>query len=158
AKRSGKTFVLPDRTFPDHPIGFSLLAQECPAADRALRQALGYAAVNGARYIAISNGHQWILALTYVANQSLTDRSVMVFESLAAIHHRFRFFLNCFGPDAIRANRPADALLESRKAPAPRKLSQTLAVYPAPATRNQIVNELSAVIGAVWDEMRHDEE
>lgn len=157
AKKGGATFVLPDQKFSDRPIGFPLLAQECPDAEKALRQALGYAASEGARYIAISNGHQWLLTLTFVQNQSLADRSVFVFESLDAIQRRWRGFWDCFSPAAIYSNRPANALLESRKAPAPHKLSHNITNYPVPATRNVIANELSAVTGLVLDEVRHDE-
>jgi len=66
AKRQGQTFVLPKVDLPASPVGFSLLAKESPAAESALRQALGYAASEGARYIAITNGHQWLLTLTFV--------------------------------------------------------------------------------------------
>ena len=44
AKRSGKAFVLPDRAYPDAPVGFALLAQECREAESAMIQACGYAA------------------------------------------------------------------------------------------------------------------
>jgi hypothetical protein len=155
AKKSGATFVLPNVAFPVQPVGFQLIATECPDAVTALRQALGYAAGLGARYIAISNGHQWILMLTYVQNQPIEERSVFVFESLDALKAgRFRLFFETFSPIAINANSPADSLLESRKAPAPPKLSATIANYPVPADRNQIVNELSTVVDLVWDEVR----
>jgi len=158
AKNSGETFLLPDRTYPCVPIGFPLLAEECPEAEQAMRQALGYAALVGSRYIAITNGHQWLLTLTFVATQQVTERSVFVFESVDAIRDRFRTFWDCFSPHALTTNRPANALLESRKAPAPTKLSQRITNYPAPASRNEIVNELGTVISAVWDEVRNAED
>jgi len=139
-------------------VGFGLLAKECKDAEEALTQALGYAAITGARYIAITNGHQWILALTFVPNQPIAERSVYVFESLEAISARFRLFWDCFSPEGIAANRPASALLESRKAPPPPKTSHKTPNYPAPAVRNRIANELSTVLGAVWDTMQQDEE
>lgn len=158
AKKSGVTFLLPDRAYPSSPVGLPLLAKECPNAEVALRQALGYAAGEGARYIAISNGHQWIVTLTYVQNQSIADRSIFVFESLKVLKEsKFRLFFDCLGPQAIQANLPADKLLESRKAPAPAKLSASIINYPHAATRNQIVNEISMVTETIWDEVRNDE-
>lgn len=157
AKKSGATFAIPEAKYSALPVGLTLLAKECPEAEKALRQALGYAASEGARYIAITNGHQWILALTFVPNQRLEQRSVFVFESLEAIESRFRGFYDTFGPHAILGNRPADRLLESRKAPAPAKLSASIVNYPLPATRNFIANELYAATAAVLDEVRSSE-
>ncbi len=158
AKREEITFVLPENTFPSGPVGFGLLAKECPEADKALRQALGYAASLGARYIAISNGFQWLLTLTFVESQTVSERSVLVFESLKAIEEKFRLFWDCFSPEGVTANRATGSLLESRKAPPPSKLSQRIPNYPAPANRNQMANQLSVVLGAVWEDVRSDEE
>src|SRR5881296_2571685 len=70
AKRADISFVIQDAVFEPEPVTFALLEKEMPEAGCALRQALGYAASLGARYIAISNGHQWIIALTYVQSQN----------------------------------------------------------------------------------------
>lgn len=157
AKRSGITFVLPDRSFGKRPVAFSFLAQECPEAGNALRQAAGYAAQEGARYIAVSNGHQWILALAFVHNQPISERSVFVFESVEAIIDRFHQFWECFSPSGVLSNATSNALLESRKRPAPAKLSSRIDNYPVPAERNKLVHELDMVIGLVWDQMGSDE-
>ena len=158
AKRDGRTFVLPDVEIPAAPVGFPLLAKESPEAEQALRQALGYAASEGARYIAVTNGHQWLLTLSFVHNQSIAQRSVFAFESLDAIKNRkFRLFCNCFSPGAINGNLPANRLLESRKKPAPQKLSSSITNYPRPADRNVIANELYAATAAVWNEVKNDE-
>ncbi len=58
---------------------FGILATECLPATKALQQAIGYAATLGARYVAISNGHQWLLTLTFVPDQPLESRLVYVF-------------------------------------------------------------------------------
>ena len=100
AKRQGKTFALANTNLPSDPVGFSLLSKEAPAAENALRQALGYAASEGARYIAITNGHQWLLMLTFVHNQRIEQRSVFVFESIDIIKQsKFRLFHSCFSPE-----------------------------------------------------------
>ena len=131
AKRQGKGFVLPELKLPSEPIGFSLLTQESPEAEKALRQVIGYAAAEGARYVAISNGHQWLLMQAFIPNVPVDKRSVFVFESLEAIKEdKFRLFHSCFGPEGIRGNLPADKLLENRKAPAPSKLSSLIINYP----------------------------
>ncbi len=159
AKKAGETFVLGDRSYPERPVGFALLAKECPAAGAAMIQAAGYAAAQGSRYIAISNGSQWILALAFVDNQPVEERSVYVFESFQAIDDKFSRFWRCLSPEAIYANTPATSLLESRKAPAPAKLATRVTNYPAPADRNVIVNELAYVIEIVWDETNsHDDD
>jgi hypothetical protein len=49
-------------------------------------------------------------------------------------------------------------LLDTRKAPPPAKLSQRIGVYPAPATRNTIAGELGLILGAVWEEVKQDED
>src|SRR5580765_192279 len=156
AKREGDTFFLPEAKFGPGPFGFALLARECPDADRALRQAIGYAANFGARFVAISNGHQWLLSLTFVQNQTVDQRLVIVFESLEAIEKRFRQFWDCFSPAGVAANRATENLLDTRKAPPPRKLSQRLDVYPAPANRNALASNLGTILGAVWEELKHD--
>ncbi len=60
-------------------------------------------------------------------------------------------------PDAINGNIPANALLESRKRPAPPKLSANVTKYPLPANRNVIANEVYAATAAVWNEVKNDE-
>ena len=159
AKKSEETFVIPSRAFAvTAPVGFPLIAEECPAADRALRQALGYAASEGARFIAITNGFQWIITLTFVPNQNITERSVYVFESVDAIEKNFALFWNCFSQQGLLSNWAVNALLECRKAPPPSKLAQRLLNYPVPANRNQIADELGIVLGIVWDETRYEED
>jgi hypothetical protein len=157
AKKEGQTFVIPDKQLGDRAIGFGFLEAECPAAGKGLRQACGYAASEGARYVAISNGSQWLLALAFVQGQPIENRSVLVFQSVEDILARFSRFWECFSPDGIYSNRAASLLLESRKAPAPAKLSARITGYPVPASRNAVVNELEVVIGLVWDQMDADE-
>lgn len=152
AKKSDTYFLLPNCKVPAQPIGFGLLAKQCPAAEAALIQALQYASLEGARYVGITNGHQWILALAFVPNQPVSQRSVIVFESLQAIESRFSFFYETFGVDAILGNAPSRLLLESRKAPAPPKLAHKITNYPVPANRNVITNELTAVLSLMWEE------
>ncbi|MEX2317768.1 MAG: hypothetical protein WD669_11490 [Pirellulales bacterium] len=158
AKKSGSYFLLKRIDYPTEAVGLALLAKESPEAEAALRQAIGYAVTLGARYTAITNGHQWLLTLTYVPGETIEQRSVLVFESLESIKdNKFRQFFNCFSPAAVDGNKPADALLESRKAPAPNKLCTSIEKYPRPATRNPIANELWAALSAVWGEVRHGE-
>jgi predicted type IV restriction endonuclease len=92
AKKADESFVIPNVTFPAGASGFGLLAKECPEADKALRQAIGYAASLGVRYVGITNGHQWLIALTYVPSQTVDERQVIVFESLDALERKFRLF------------------------------------------------------------------
>ena len=101
AKKSDETFAIPVRVFAAAPVGFPLIAKECPAAELALRQALGYAASEGARFIAITNGFQWVITLTFVADQRVTGLSVYVFESVDAIEKKFGLFWNCFSHEGL---------------------------------------------------------
>ncbi|MBY0113951.1 MAG: hypothetical protein K2Y21_14125 [Phycisphaerales bacterium] len=157
AKRDADYFIVNKRTFPDRPASFSLIARESPSAEAALRQATSYAASLGSHYVAISNGHQWLLSLTYVQNQAIEDRMVFVSESIDAIQTRFHQFFECFSPQAVFANIASTRLLENRKAPAPAKLSTRITNYPTPADRNVISNELGYIVDLVWDEMQKDE-
>jgi hypothetical protein len=158
AKKAGETFLLKENHYSDSPVGFPLIAQQCKEADQALRQVLGYAAQVAPRYIAISNGHQWLIALAWVSNQTIDERSVFVFESVDAIKAKFARFWACFSPEGVRKNQAAAHLLESRKAPAPAKLSQRLAGYPEPAARNTLVNEIDIITTGVLEEVKKDEE
>src|SRR5208283_2232673 len=83
--------------------------------------------------------------------------SVFVFESIDAIKKKFRLFFECFSPAGINGNRAANRLLESRKAPAPPKLSSRILNYPVAAARNVISNELYLATMGVVDEVRTDE-
>lgn len=157
AKREQKTFLLPVRKYSEKPFGFGLLAEECKEAYDAMVQAAGYATNQGSRYIAISNGHQWLLTLSYVHNQPIDERLVYVFESVDAIKERFQVFWNCFSYNAIYSNIPAIELSESRKNPAPAKLSSTIPGYPLPIDRNYLKNELSYVLSIVWDELNSND-
>lgn len=157
AKRASKTFVLSDVKYSEKPVSLHLLSDESPAAEDALRQALTYALFLGARYVAISNGDQWILALTFVEKQHFKDRSVLVFESYIAIQDRFRLFFDCLSPQGVLANNCRQILSTPRTSPPPQKLSQKIHNYPRPALRNQLSNQLSAVLGAVWKAAREDE-
>jgi len=156
AKKEGVYFVLPDKKFPEEPIPFGLLSKESKDAVGALGQAQSYAQILGARYSAITNGSQWLLAMTFVANQRLEQRSVFVFESIQAIEDKFRTFFETFSPTALRANLPSQRLLDTRRAPAPPKLSSHIVGYPLPAERNKLVNTLRPVLQLVWDEMSAD--
>jgi hypothetical protein len=158
AKRDGDTFLLPEATFPSSPSVFALLSRECPAAENALRQAISYAAGFGAPLVAITNGHQWLIALTFEAGTPIQGRLVFVFESLDAIANHFRQFWKTFSPAGIASNRVLDTLRSPRKAPPPAKLSRRLALYPEPARRNHIAHDLSTILGAIWEDLRHDED
>jgi len=153
AKKDEQAFLLPSRKYSEKPVGFGLLAEECRDVYDAMVQAAGYATTLGSRYIAISNGHQWLLTLPYVANQPMDERLVYVFESVDAIKERFQLFWDCFSYHAIYSNNPAIGLSESRKNPAPAKLSTTIPGYPLPIGRNYLKNELSYVLSIVWDEL-----
>lgn len=157
AKKDGKAFVLPDRSFEARAYVFGLLAEECKEAAVAFEQAVGYSTQLGSRYTVISNGTQWLFALTYVSGQLLTQRNVFVFESYDAIRSRFRLFWNCMSPIGVYGNAVSEMLLESRMAASPAKLSIGIPAYPRPAERNVLVNELDYILGAVWDEVSDDE-
>ncbi len=151
AKRAGICFVLPDREYTASPYAFGLLAKECPEAMEALQQAAGYALAQGCRYVGISNGHQWLFALTFVPDQPLSERQVYVFESMNGIESKFRLFWDCFSRAGIQDNSACNGLLESRRVPAPPKFSARIAGYPNPAGRNVFANELSYILDLVWD-------
>ena len=105
AKKDEIAFLLASRKYSEKPFGFGLLAEECRCAYNAMVQAAGYATNLGSRYIAISNGHQWLLTLSYVPNQPINERLVYVFESVDAIKERFQLFWDCFSYHAIHSNR-----------------------------------------------------
>ena len=157
AKRSGIDFVLPARSFEDRPYAFGLLAKECPQAMNALNQAIGYAATLGARYVAISNGHQWLLSLTFVQGQVLERRLVYVFESLEVISSRFLKFYSCFSKECIQKNTVSRDLLDTLKLPPPAKMSSHVPGYPLPASRNIFQNEVSYILDYVWQIMSQEE-
>ncbi|HWP67824.1 MAG TPA: hypothetical protein VN437_00895 [Rectinemataceae bacterium] len=157
AKRDGTTFILPNQRIPDRPMGFGILAALCPDAASAMRQASGYAAAEGARFVAISNGHQWILSLAYVVNQSIEERSVIVFPTFDQIERRFDQFWECFSPSGVYSNSVSSLLLESRKAPAPPKLSRGITTYPAPINRNKLSDDIDSVTRLVWDNLNADD-
>lgn len=157
AKRHGIEFVLPNRVFETRPYVFGILSTECPAAAKALQQAIGYAATLGARYVAISNGDQWLMSMTFVPHQPLEARLVYVFESLDAILTRFGTFWSCFSSEGLQQNAVVKELLDTLKLPAPAKLSSFIPGYPVPATRNVFQNELSYILDYVWQVMSQDE-
>ena len=158
AKKNGETFLLPNRAYGSRPVSFDLISEECPAAEAAMGQAIGYAAQLGAKYVAISNGHQWLLTLCYVAQQPLRRRSVFIFESFEAITKRFDQFWKCFSREGVYSNTASEELLECRKAPPPPKLSSLIQNYPVPADRNVIANELSVVLKILWEDLNKDED
>jgi hypothetical protein len=157
AKRSAIDFVLPDLSFENRPYVFGVLATECPLATKALQQAIGYAATLGSQYVAICNGHQWLLTFTFVLDQPLNSRLVYVFESFDAIATRFGTFWDCFSPQGLVNNAVAKDLLDTLKLPAPAKLSSFIPGYPVPATRNIFQNELSYILDYVWQVMSQEE-
>ncbi len=157
AKRSGMDFVFKNRKFENRPYAFGLLAKECSAAMDALQQAIGYAATLGARYVGISNGHQWLFSLTFVPRQPLEKRLVYVFESLDAISNYFMKFLSCFSPKGIGRNEVSHDLLETLKLPAPAKLSSRIPGYPLSADRNVFQNELSYILDFLWQLIAQEE-
>ncbi len=158
AKRSGIEFVISDRSFSDRPYNFGLFAKECPDAFKALQQAIGYAATLGARYVAISNGHQWIFTLTFVQNQPIEKRLIYAFESFDAISERFSHFCKCFTPDGLRRNEVRRYLLDTLRQPSPAKLSAKIPGYPLIATRNVFQNEITYILDYVWQVMSKDEQ
>jgi len=157
AKRSGIAFILPDREFQNRPYRFGILAEECPKAAKALNQAIGYAATLGARYVAVSNGHQWLFSLTFIHGQPLERRLIHVFESIDAISSRFSKFCSCFSKQGIEQNAVGRDLLDTLKIPAPPKLSSKIPGYPVAASRNVYQNELSYILDYVWQIMSQDE-
>lgn len=157
AKRDGESFVLSGLTHSSEPVGFGLLAKESKHARDAMIQAASYASSLGSMYVAISNGHQYIITLAYVSRVSIEQRSVMVFESLDAIDSRFRDFYDSLSPTGVQANTLATKLIESRRAPAPAKLSAAIQGYPRSADRNVIANEIGWVLSTVWDKAHEND-
>ena len=159
AKAEGVPFVLPNRAYPTEPVPFSLIASECPQAAGALTQAQNYANQLGALYTGISNGNQWLLSMTFVSGKSIEDRLVYVFESLDAIQNdKFRAFFECFSPVAIRSNLPSQKLLDTRRAPAPAKLSSRINGYPIHADRNMLAQSVGGVLQLVWEAIDGDQD
>jgi hypothetical protein len=151
AKKAGISFSVPSNKFKTTPLCFALLEAETPEIGKALRQAQAYASSLGTRYVAITNGHQWLLTLTFVQSQSVTNRQVIFFDSLSCIRDHFRQFWQCFSQQMLSTNNVIPLLIESRKKPAPPKPSSSIAGYPVPSNRNAYVNELSSVLHVVWD-------
>jgi len=157
AKKTGTTFAIPQKSFENRPYIFGLLAKESRDAAKALQQAIGYAANLGTRYVAISNGHQWIFTLTFVPDQPIENRLIYIFESLAAISNRFQTFCDCFSMYGLEKNAVSRDLLDSIKQPAPAKLSSKIPGYPQPASRNIFQNELSYILEYVWQVLSQEE-
>lgn len=157
AKRDGISFLIKNCTFENRPYAFGFLAKECKDAAKALQQAIGYAATVGSRYVAITNGHQWLLTLTFVQDQPLDDRLVFVFESLDAIENRFRRFVECFSKEHLSQNTPLVSLVEALQKSPPPKLASSIPGYPQAATRNVFRNELAFILDYVWRLMSEDE-
>ncbi len=150
AKREGVNFLLSEDVPPDRPIPFDLLARESRDAADALRQATAYAVNIGVPYSAISNGHQWLLALTFVHGKPIESRSVIAFASLDYINQNFRWFWNAFSQLAVSTHAPTPHLLESRFNAPPSKLATRIANYPEPADRNVLRNDLSTTLEPLW--------
>lgn len=157
AKRAGVSFTVPQAKFEPRPVTFGLLEIESKAAASAMRQVIGYAASLGARYVALSNGSQWLLALTFVQSQALDERQVIILDSFTSIRDHFRQFWTCFSRNALSNNEICASLLESRKKPAPQRLSASIAGYPIASHRNQFLNELSYILNTVWDVLSRTE-
>ncbi|QHI68729.1 hypothetical protein [Tichowtungia aerotolerans] len=157
AKRIGKTFALETDTLENRPYSFGFIASESKEAADALQQAIGYAATLGAHYVAITNGRQWLLTLTYVDGKALLDRLVYIFESFDAIKERFRLFCQCFSKSHLTRHEIHGALLDILLKPAPSKASARIPGHPQPAERNIFQNELSYVLDYVWQVMSQDE-
>jgi len=156
AKRDEDSFVVNGGPYEDVAVPFRLLAEESKSALAALKQVQGYAVQLGAQYMAISNGRQWLMALTFVPGQDIEDRMVLVFESLDAVEARFRGFFECFSPKAIASNLPILKLSVSRSAPAPAKLATRIDGYPVQLDRRSTANKLRTILPLVWDEMSID--
>lgn len=157
AKRAGTTFVLRTEKLDNRPYSFGFLAQESKEAADALQQVIGYAATIGARYVAITNGSQWVLAMTYVESRELDERLVYVFESPEAIKSKFRMFCDCFAKAQMGTGRVDADLLGIVQKPPPPKLSSRIPGYPLAGTRNVFRNELSLILDYVWQVMSQDE-
>jgi hypothetical protein len=134
-----------------------MIAELCADAHAAMQQAVRYANSLGARYTAISNGRQWLLMLTHVEGVRLTERNVLVFESLHGIKSKFPLFWETFAPVAIRLNEPYGLLVDLRKQPSPAKLSASIGGYPAPRTEEELRNKHATSIQMVWDEINNNE-
>jgi hypothetical protein len=86
-----------------------------------------------------------------VQSQTIDDREVIVFDSLRQIENNFRRFWTCFSKAAVQTNQIYPVLMESRKKPAPPKLSLSIPGYPVLSERNRFINELSYILQKVWD-------
>lgn len=157
AKRSSIAFTMPEGLFKPEALTFALLEKKCKDTSLALRQALSYANELGARYVAISNGRQWILSLTHVSAQAVEDRQIIVFDSLASVANNFLRFWQCFSKAAVRENAVQAELLECRKKPAPPKASEAITGYPRPSSRNLYKNEIAYVLDLLWDTLQRAE-
>lgn len=157
AKRAGTPFIFPSESLETRPYSFGFIASESKQASEALQQAIGYAATLGAHYVAITNGSQWLITLTFVEGKDLNDRLVYVFESSDAIESRFRIFLKCFSKSQLSKHAIDAELLDVLLKPAPPKVSAKIPGYPQAAIRNIYQNELAYILDYVWQVMAQEE-
>ncbi|MCK4625722.1 MAG: hypothetical protein KAV00_10455, partial [Phycisphaerae bacterium] len=158
AKKAGTSFVLPNQKYPERAVPFNMIADLCKEAHAAMQQAVPYANSLGARYTAISNGHQWLLMLTHVEGATLAERNVVVFESFEAIRQKFQFFWNSFAPLPLSLNLPYELLVDLRRQPAPAKLAASIPRYPNPRTAKDLRNKHASAIQTIWDEINNNEQ
>lgn len=153
AKKEGVDFVLSTAHYNTGPIPFSLIASESPDACNAMEQASEYAHKLGCTLVGITNGKQWIMALSFVPGVAFRDRSVVVFESIDGIQKKFREFFGVVGPHGVASNHAYSLLVEKTRQPPPLKASAHVHNYPQPAQRNYLTNQLSYVLNMVWGEI-----
>lgn len=158
AKRAGSYFWIDDDLPVRNPVYVNILLRKNNALKQAFDQAVSYAIQEGAKYVAITNGKQWIITATFIEGQNLENRRCFVFKSLDDVLSNITDFWTCLCKEGLASGLLFRKLIDAKRVPAPPRLSVSIPDYPKLSNRNLYSNELSYILKRVWEALETKEQ
>jgi GTPase SAR1 family protein len=157
AKRENQFFEIPaGKTQIEYSI--TSISRDNANLKAAISQAAAYCQERGAPFGAVSNGYQ-IVAFIAVRSDGIPplEGKALVFSSLEKMLEKFLDFWQALSKPGIEEKRLQSRLVGDLQAQIPRKLSETIAIYPGIKNRNVFQTDLQTVSDLVIEDLTRSE-
>lgn len=158
AKREDQYFEIPATGKTKLEYSIASLSRDNANLKAAISQAAAYCQNRGVPYGAISNGYQ-IVAFIAVRGDSIPplEGKALVFSSLEKMLDNFLDFWQVLSKPGVEEKRLQARLIGDLQAQIPRKLSETITIYPGIKGRNIFQIDLQTVSDLVIEDLTRSE-
>ena len=153
AKKEGTYFDIPD-DYSNGKYKIKTLKEDVPNLREAVDQVADYCQKRGVPLAAISNGHQMVAFIgSRQDGQAPDEGKAIVFESFEILVNKFRLLWDCLSKPGAQSSNLQRNLSGFDSPYIPRKLSQSISLYPGIKNRNILQTDLQILADLVFEDI-----